>query len=1325
MPRPSEHPQAPDERIRQLQEQVNALQLRNAYLESLLPATQHSVAAAGHALNRVPSNTLFRPRHPPNGRDLGRAPVQRVLSNIDPRPVPGTVFRYEHGSIYRAKPGAPRTDWQYVKDMAQVRDDMRRERTERHTWLRNQRTKSHDSPNLPGGGVSGEEYMLHVFDSLDRRWEAGRPGFRSPSEAHFAAQTMAAVQDGYYTHVESNTSVYIDRTGKDREHHARFGGDPRGASAMFDGTLRTPRPMRPYQDPLVARYAADPGYKSLMKAMEHSESFGAADRRYADAVFESQIGQMARRQYQRETMRRAVQDLWDEDNAGRSPSDTTEVPNGYVARSVSSSESAFIERGSSADRIHIVIPKEVAGTTRDFSCTYTVSTWNGDLEDGTFATLRHAGIAIHRIEDPHAVYYSGLTQIPKVRKVAFFFTRPGTYFINGLPVVVPGNPSPNVRLTRPDAPTKPTLPEEPSPPTPPVRPTPPGGMRPPEAPPYVLPVPPAPREKSKDSPKHPSAPPVEPSRAPKDPIPPVAPPVVPPLAPPVVPPVVPPGDEEKDRTKPRESSDARVDPALDAKIRIEMKEEDIFAKLTSAKEYTAKSGRLYKKLGDSVYYNSRPTTKNTWGRVDNDTPTYIEDAGTFIEVEEALRIDSFRRLYWNADRTVLFNQDGKTLEEKGGVYKHPGAFELYYKRVGENLEECDASGVLRSEFIKAIIDRLNREGFTMQYEEGFGGEFGGRQITFTHEKSNRRLFELGIYTKAAAHVVDLKAEKTLSCRNFEQVLAACVERKANIVKAFDAIAKANTARANKEKYGAYGDAYLATDAVRASFDHADDVLGQILNKRVWAVVDNYQKKTPDGLNLEDAVPSADKLAELLVKAMHPDHNHVDTIARFYMLMHERTGESKYKELAITYLRLFKLPEKRDWGGYGDEDRKQMKANDEYLKKLEESSFISPASPPASPKSPEDAVASDADIDAWITQYEEITHPEPVKDLTKESFELLQAYGLIPKSQEFDEKGTKLTLAGVEWRVGQLFVEKGEKADGTIIYASNYVLERADDAATVVVLPRGGPYALETFEAAAKRALAARESEAKDPAGIKGFEVAGSEKVGYLELYDGNDAVTKCLHKGNRHMSSILSKRYTIADRRSIDYADTAGVAASAVEDAIADMQRSGVNNMFIDVIAHGSEYGAGFGGRHLSKEDMTRLVTKFPKCKFTLKVLSCHGAGMDSMMANFKDVASAAPGRVTVFTQTKEDVSNFSTTYSFDRTQATTAYNVAMAKLLLQGVDAAHPGKKLTYGEAHLQADKVARLADLVDPEAMSSQPGKPSKKTADTKRPEQAGGLI
>lgn len=529
-----EQPKGPEDDVTKLRADLEAEKAKSRGYEQQILEMRTRMDSLEQTVRRVPSTMPALPDNV-SPRVAYRGAVDHVLTHIDPAPMPGYGMRYENGVVYRARPGSSRDSWQQLKTMAQVRDNLRRERTARHTWIRDQRTKARFSPNLPMGGVSGDEYLGRTFDALDRRHEAGRPGFRSPGEGHFAAQALYASARGDYVRVESNSSMYIDRTGKDRAHYAEFGGDPLEARGSYYGVgsgnygprgpgggrsiaypygydrqgkidpadygvrggdvswadrggknyasynypsryspaapggdmqryMRTQSRLREsYADDIEGEYmgdlasgklrkklGGDPGWASLEKAMLRASSQWGRDpsRRYGDlAILRSQVGEMNRRDSQRSQqegmilkIRHAAEEYSFKSDEAPSPSDMPRVEpevTGVFRSFDLNPQSLFFNRG---EKTSIIIPADVLGTQKDYAVQYDPGVWNGDLSDEQFAALKRGGIAIERHESDTATYAQGSSRVPKVEKLTVYFTKSGTFKLNGMPVDIPRNP---------------------------------------------------------------------------------------------------------------------------------------------------------------------------------------------------------------------------------------------------------------------------------------------------------------------------------------------------------------------------------------------------------------------------------------------------------------------------------------------------------------------------------------------------------------------------------------------------------------------------------------------------------------------------------------------------------------------------------------------------------------------------------------------------------------------------------------------------------------------------------------------------------------------
>lgn len=238
---------------------------------------------------------------------------------------------------------------------------------------------------------------------------------------------------------------------------------------------------------------------------------------------------------------------------------------------------------------------------------------------------------------------------------------------------------------------------------------------------------------------------------------------------------------------------------------------------------------------------------------------------------------------------------------------------------------------------------------------------------------------------------------------------------------------------------------------------------------------------------------------------------------------------------------------------------------------------------------------------------------------------------------------------------------------------------------------------------------------------KGFEVADSEPMGYIEFMDLSDRLTKSISAEGQQFPSLLAERYNVvrAPGSSID-ASKGRNPMAALRAQVKTLTENGVKNVYLSVYAHGSDDAMHFGDNDVKPSEFTALFAEFPDCKFTLNTISCYGGGISEEMRRFKDHEGAQNQRVSVFTQTKGDVVNIGTknTENF-----ATLYNAALAKYLAQGVNG-RPGPRLTYGQAHLKADRFARMGQGTDAEVNVSMPGDMSRRTAGTMDPNQYEGM-
>lgn len=281
----------------------------------------------------------------------------------------------------------------------------------------------------------------------------------------------------------------------------------------------------------------------------------------------------------------------------------------------------------------------------------------------------------------------------------------------------------------------------------------------------------------------------------------------------------------------------------------------------------------------------------------------------------------------------------------------------------------------------------------------------------------------------------------------------------------------------------------------------------------------------------------------------------------------------------------------------------------------------------------------------------------------------------------------------------------------------------DDPETMVQIPDEARLSAIALQRYAARAKEHRMSERRDAAGMSsGFDIAEGGPVAYMEVADLDDRLTKSIATDTAPFADMLAARYDVyrGPGSAVDASKTPPFGAIATY--VGAMYDKGIRNFYFNIYAHGSEGAMHFGANTLQMDQLQRLFLQFPDCRFTVNTISCFGGGVTAAMRNFRDAPAAEKGRIAVFAQTKGDVPNFrDTNVRFDEQNTlqqdySTLYNAALAHYLMQGVGG-RPGKKLSYGEAHLLADKLAKQK-FTDAEVTTSQPGAPSNYTAGVERP-------
>ncbi|MBM3231404.1 hypothetical protein FJZ28_03700 [Candidatus Peregrinibacteria bacterium] len=303
------------------------------------------------------------------------------------------------------------------------------------------------------------------------------------------------------------------------------------------------------------------------------------------------------------------------------------------------------------------------------------------------------------------------------------------------------------------------------------------------------------------------------------------------------------------------------------------------------------------------------------------------------------------------------------------------------------------------------------------------------------------------------------------------------------------------------------------------------------------------------------------------------------------------------------------------------------------------------------------------------------------------------------------------------------IQIGKEAWDVGLNNGDPVIRLSSDHSVTARIPDDVKLNADTLKLYAAKAMEYRKSESADAAGMgKGFEPAKNEPMGYIELSDLSDRLTSEIAQENREFSKLLSERYNLYKTPEGTIDGSVKNPANALREQIGTLMKNGIKNIYININAHGSESGMGFGPNELRAEQLTAIFKEFPDCKFTVNNIACHGGGLAEEMQKFKDTGGES-GRVTVFTQTKEEVVNLARSTADEQTTST-AYNAALAKYLAQGVNG-RPGRRLSYGEAHLYADKDAKKAQVTDAEVHQTRGDNPTARTANIGDPSKFEGMV
>ncbi len=350
----------------------------------------------------------------------------------------------------------------------------------------------------------------------------------------------------------------------------------------------------------------------------------------------------------------------------------------------------------------------------------------------------------------------------------------------------------------------------------------------------------------------------------------------------------------------------------------------------------------------------------------------------------------------------------------------------------------------------------------------------------------------------------------------------------------------------------------------------------------------------------------------------------------------------------------------------------------------------------------------ADVKSWAESIKEAPKGE-LQPLLLEYMEALKKAFLIPKDAESEV--VTLTLCKAEWELGM-----------TTVSGHTYpILRKKDDPDVLIMLQEGVVLDKANLEYSAQLALQYSESEKKDAAKISRFDLPKKETA-YIEMADFNDVNMRGLAVDSANFPKLLAQKYNMYRSANYRIDGRRGSALAALRSQIAEQHNNGVKSFYINVYAHGFEGGFVINGSLIHPDQILDIMKQYSDCEFVLNSISCHGAGFEKAMMNFADSASASAGRITVFHHSKSYVPNIMKKGS----EKKEAPNPGGPDLLQKGENSKYDtvymralARELnkagvTYGQAHVIADREAKRAQFTDAGAQTSQPGKKSKLTAD-----------
>ncbi|MAE68707.1 hypothetical protein CL635_02795 [bacterium] len=352
--------------------------------------------------------------------------------------------------------------------------------------------------------------------------------------------------------------------------------------------------------------------------------------------------------------------------------------------------------------------------------------------------------------------------------------------------------------------------------------------------------------------------------------------------------------------------------------------------LAKTGEFIAKSGRKYVLQDGTVYYNSKPSEKNTWGNVEDDAPTFVRsDNGEFMKTRVGYAIDSFKQLSLSIDGNHVFDEKGHEIKAQNGVYTYPGGG-WHFILKGGKLEKSDKTGQTIDLFVERVQKALAGSGLDLSFD---GSMLGMHRINGEIPGVGKRdLFDVKVYSGGdkGQFILSINGRKVSS---MPQLIAAGKKQIEKVNRVITAPKRFDAAKSNKQKFDVASEAFTLMKEVETTFPQTY-LRAQMANFTAWMVVEDHMNGNTQDLKLDDAKPTIDFLEEYLDGRSWDEPEKIDTVAQYHMLLFKKTGDVKYKNTAIRALKLGNSESREAWDRLDDDEKKLVEANEELLKKLE-------------------------------------------------------------------------------------------------------------------------------------------------------------------------------------------------------------------------------------------------------------------------------------------------------------------------------------------------------------------------------------------------------